>query len=233
MMNLGFIFLLCISVSGLNPGVQEQTPGQAPQSESASQSESKPPEHAPAEPAPTEQVKPGEQPAQQTPIQPEMQPETKPPDHAPQPTTTSPSSQEPESKPADVSPSSVQPKAAGQPSATTKKSRARKAHKHLSKPRKVIVRDGSTAEAISQLAPDMSTAEASHAKENTSQLLSTTEANLRRASSGQLNQNQLATVEQIRMFMEQSNAAMKAGDLQRGHNLALKALLLSNDLVKQ
>lgn len=232
-MNLGFIFLLCISVSGLSPCGQEQTPGQAPQSETASPSDSKPPEHAPTAQAPTEQAKPGEQPAQQTPNQPEIQPETKPPDHSPQPTTTSPSSQEPESKPADISPPSVQPKSAGQPSTATKKARARKSHKHSSKPRKVIVRDGSTAEAISQLAPNMPTAEASHARENTSQLLSSTEANLRRASSRQLNQDQLATVEQIRMFVEQSNAAMKAGDLQRGHNLALKALLLSNDLVKQ
>jgi hypothetical protein len=97
----------------------------------------------------------------------------------------------------------------------------------------VIVRDGGTADTISQLAPDMSSADASHSRDTTNQLLSSTEANLRRASSRQLSQDQMAMVEQIRTFIDQSNAAVKAGDLQRGHNLALKALLLSNDLVKQ
>ena len=99
-------------------------------------------------------------------------------------------------------------------------------------PRKVIVRNGGTEEAFSQLAPDMSSEEASHARETTTQLLSATESNLQHASTRTLNQDQQAMMEQIRTFMGQSNAAVKAGDLQRGHNLALKALLLSNDLVK-
>jgi hypothetical protein len=32
--------------------------------------------------------------------------------------------------------------------------------------------------------------------------------------------------------MEQSSKALAAGDLQRGHNLAMKAQLLSDELVK-
>jgi hypothetical protein len=39
-------------------------------------------------------------------------------------------------------------------------------------------------------------------------------------------------VSQIKQFMEQSKAAVAAGDLERGHNLALKAHLLSDELVK-
>lgn len=95
-----------------------------------------------------------------------------------------------------------------------------------------MVREGSTPEPNSQLTPGMSEEQASHSRQTTSQLLSTTEANLRRASERQLRADQQATVEQIRKFMEQANAAVKAGDLQRGHNLAMKAHLLSDDLVK-
>ena len=37
---------------------------------------------------------------------------------------------------------------------------------------------------------------------------------------------------QIKQFMEQSNTAAAAGDLDRAHSLALKANLLSAELVK-
>ena len=50
--------------------------------------------------------------------------------------------------------------------------------------------------------------------------------------SRQLNPSQQDSVSQIRKYMEQANAAEKAGDVQRAHNLASKALLLSDDLVK-
>jgi len=39
-------------------------------------------------------------------------------------------------------------------------------------------------------------------------------------------------VSQVKEFMEQSSKALAAGDLQRGHNLAMKAQLLSDELVK-
>ncbi|MBV9483726.1 MAG: hypothetical protein JO249_23680, partial [Acidobacteria bacterium] len=44
--------------------------------------------------------------------------------------------------------------------------------------------------------------------------------------------NEEETVSQVKLFIEQANEAMKAGDLDRGHNLAMKAHLLSEDLVK-
>jgi hypothetical protein len=66
----------------------------------------------------------------------------------------------------------------------------------------------------------------------TAELLSATDANLREASSKPLTATQEETVNQIKLFMEQANAAVKAGDLDRGHNLAMKAHLLSDDLVK-
>jgi hypothetical protein len=39
-------------------------------------------------------------------------------------------------------------------------------------------------------------------------------------------------VSQIKQFMEQSKTAADAGDLDRAHNLALKAHLLSDELLK-
>jgi hypothetical protein len=39
-------------------------------------------------------------------------------------------------------------------------------------------------------------------------------------------------VNQIKEFMEQSKKAIAAGDVQRGRNLAVKAQLLSDELVK-
>lgn len=39
-------------------------------------------------------------------------------------------------------------------------------------------------------------------------------------------------VNQIRQFVEQAKAAVTAGDVERGHNLAVKARLLSDELAK-
>jgi hypothetical protein len=39
-------------------------------------------------------------------------------------------------------------------------------------------------------------------------------------------------VNQIQQFIEQSKAAVATGDVERGHNLALKAHLLSAELMK-
>jgi hypothetical protein len=79
----------------------------------------------------------------------------------------------------------------------------------------------------------MSPEQAHRSQQTTSQLLLSTDANLKRATARVLTESQLALVEQIKKFVEQSNAAVKAGDYQRGHNLAIKALLLSDDLMKQ
>jgi outer membrane biosynthesis protein TonB len=246
-MSLAFTTLLLSAMLTGVPAVRNAWPeaqdaSKQAQSGTLQSNESNSPEqHAPV--SQEQQTNPAEQgPSQQVPAQPPSQPETKAPEQAPQlpPSSTDENptpSQPQESKPAEVAPPEQKPKAAEAAKPASKKSRKKKTRRKTnvqsSKPKKVIVRNGGTAETISQLAPDMSTSDASHARDTTNQLLTTTEANLQRASTRQLNQAQLATVEQIRMFMGQSNAAVKAGDLQRGHNLAMKALLLSNDLVKQ
>jgi uncharacterized FlaG/YvyC family protein len=67
---------------------------------------------------------------------------------------------------------------------------------------------------------------------STDQLTVATEENLKKIAGRQLNPSQQEMVSQIKQFMEQSRTAVAAGDLERGHNLALKAHLLSDELVK-
>jgi uncharacterized FlaG/YvyC family protein len=67
---------------------------------------------------------------------------------------------------------------------------------------------------------------------STDQLTAATEENLKKVTGRQLNPNQKEMVSQIKQFMDESKTAVAAGDLERGHNLALKAHLLSDELVK-
>ncbi len=99
-------------------------------------------------------------------------------------------------------------------------------------PGKKVVRNGGTADPVVQLAPGMSAEQASSQRQSTTQLLGTTDANLKEISTRQLSTSQQDSVSQIRKYMEQAKAAEADGDVQRAHNLASKALLLSDDLVK-
>ncbi len=99
-------------------------------------------------------------------------------------------------------------------------------------PRKIVVRDGGTSEPKTQLSPLTSGQQVSATRQNTDQLLASTQANLKAVSARKLTTSEEATVEQIKMFIEQANSALKEGDMQRGHNLAMKAHLLSDDLLR-
>src|SRR3954447_25539239 len=68
-------------------------------------------------------------------------------------------------------------------------------------------------------------------RQNTGQLLDATESNLKKLTR-QLSDNEQATVRQIRTYIVQAKAAVNDGDLERAYNLATKANLLSNELVK-
>ena len=122
-------------------------------------------------------------------------------------------------------------------SASNKKKKSRKhtatARRQAADPGKRVVRNGSTEEPVIQISPGLSDNQASSERENTTQLLSTADTNLQKISGRQLNTTQQDVVSQIRKYMEQSKEAETAGDLQRAHNLALKARLLSDDLVRQ
>jgi len=98
-------------------------------------------------------------------------------------------------------------------------------------PQKVIVKDGGSDQPIVQLKGDTPPSTASNERLNTEQLQLATEDNLKKIAGRQLNPNQQEMVNQIKQFMEQSKAAVTDGDLERGHNLAMKARLLSDELV--
>lgn len=120
-------------------------------------------------------------------------------------------------------------------STTGKKRRHRKtgAGATRSTPDKKVVRNGGTTDPVVQLTPGMSKEQATSQRQNTTQLLAATDNNLKRISARPLNSGQQDSVSQIRKYMEQARAAEQAGDVERAHNLASKALLLSDDLAKQ
>jgi tRNA C32,U32 (ribose-2'-O)-methylase TrmJ len=72
----------------------------------------------------------------------------------------------------------------------------------------------------------------SESRQNVEQLLQSTDSNLR-SISRPLNDEERAMVEQIRNYMAQARVASTDGDLTRANNLALKAHLLSDELVKR
>jgi len=125
-------------------------------------------------------------------------------------------------------PSPTKKKAA--PPAVRKKKTRRKSH---SKPGKVVVRNGSTTDPSVQFSTTASPEQATHERQNTAGLLAATEANLQKLSGHPLNSGQQDMVKQIRGYMQQAKSAGDAGDLQSAQNLALKAQLLSSELVRK
>jgi hypothetical protein len=131
-----------------------------------------------------------------------------------------------------------------QPPASTKKpepaakssARKHRRRKHVTtKPAatgKKVVRNGGTADPAAQLAPGVSNEQASRQRRSTTELLATTDTNLKQLASRELNKTQQDSVSQIRKYMEQAKTAEETGDVQRAQNLASKALMLSDDLVK-
>jgi hypothetical protein len=121
-----------------------------------------------------------------------------------------------------------------QAKAATKKRRRKKttANASTATPEKKVVRNGGTADPAVQLGPSVSAEQASSERQNTAQLLAATDANLKQISSRAMNSSQQDSISQIRKYMEQAKAAEQAGDVQRAYNLASKARLLSDDLVK-
>jgi hypothetical protein len=93
------------------------------------------------------------------------------------------------------------------------------------------VRHGGSKEPSIQLAGGPP-AQASPERNATNQMWGTVDANLKKISGRQLSSTDQDTVTQIHRFMDQSKAAAAEGDYDRAKNLAWKAQLLSQDLVK-
>jgi hypothetical protein len=99
-------------------------------------------------------------------------------------------------------------------------------------PGKVVVEEGGVSEAPAQaISAGMDQNQAAQQRQVTEQLLQSTDSNLK-ALNRTLNSDEKAMVEQIKSYVTQSRAAINDGDLVRANNLALKAHLLSDALVK-
>ena len=192
------------------------------QPQQLSQETQPPPQDSPQNAAP---ASPSAEPPQSG-AEPQGEPSAKP-----QTTATPEAAQEPQK----AKPEAAAKKPASPTRASNKKRHRRKtsASNSTATPPKKVVRNGGTADPAVQLAPGMSAEQASSQRQNTTQLLAATDANLKQISSRPMNSSQQASVDQIRKYMEQAKAAEQAGDVQRAQNLASKALLLSDDLAKQ
>ena len=73
--------------------------------------------------------------------------------------------------------------------------------------------------------------EALHQQLNTTQLLDATENNLKTLSRS-LSTDEQAMIQHIRSYMQQSRTALDQKDFERAYNLAYKARLLSDELIK-
>lgn len=120
---------------------------------------------------------------------------------------------------------------------TSSTTSTRKRHKHPvpapdGTPRKVVVREGGASEPASQIAPDISPAEAVRQRQNAEQLLGSTDEQLKRLAGRTFDAERQETVGQIRNYMDDARSALKEGDVGRANTLAQKAHLLADDLVK-
>jgi hypothetical protein len=97
---------------------------------------------------------------------------------------------------------------------------------------RIVVREGSTAEPTAQLVPGLTQEQANRQRQITERLLSATVETLRITGGRSLNADQQETVAEVRSFMAGARAALDKGDPQRARNLAFKAYLLSDDLLK-
>jgi hypothetical protein len=99
-------------------------------------------------------------------------------------------------------------------------------------PPKVVVKDGGSDEPTIELTRGTSEQQASQQRYTTEQLRTATEENLKKLAGRQLTASQQEMVTQIKQFMDQAKSAVADGDLERGHSLAMKAQLLSEELLK-
>ncbi|HEV2717103.1 MAG TPA: hypothetical protein VGU64_17695, partial [Terriglobales bacterium] len=162
-----------------------------------------------------------------------------PPDsqtQGPPPTTDekqqSPPAEPGETKPAEAAPPAEKQSPSGKKAAAPgRKCQAPSSGPASSGPKKRVIRRGSTTEPTIQFSPGLTQGQAVAQRQSTTQLLAGAESNLKKISNQQLIASQQESVNQIRKYMEQAKTADASGDLQRAHNLAFKARLLSDELL--
>jgi outer membrane biosynthesis protein TonB len=147
------------------------------------------------------------------------QPEATQPEIAPAATTAP--TPKPKTKPRHTAKKTVPPPAVEKPAETPAEK----------PPSKTVVTEGGTQPATPQLSASMPHDKVIHQKLNTNQLLEATDYNLKNIARA-LNADEQAMLQHIRSYMQQSRDATKDGDTERAYNLALKAHLLSDELIK-
>ncbi len=83
------------------------------------------------------------------------------------------------------------------------------------------------------IAADISSQQVNLQKQNTTELLAAAEKNLQSVNRTNLSHDEKAMVAQIKTYIEQSRKATSDKDFERAYNLATKARLLSDALVKK
>src|SRR5579863_2616186 len=97
-------------------------------------------------------------------------------------------------------------------------------------PEKKVVQNGGTAEPKVDLSSGANQQQASEQAKRADDLLTRSDANLKKISGRQLSASQEDTVKQIQSYIDQAKKAASDGDVQRAYNLAVKANLLSAEL---
>jgi type IV secretory pathway VirB10-like protein len=180
----------------------------------------------PAQPPATTQ--PQNEPAQPSQAQPEQTaPAEAPAQTPPSQGTQAPQAQTPQMPSKEATPPSARLKS------TRKKKRPLARSHSATQSGKVVVRNGGASERPPQLSPALNDEQTQHQRENTKQLLTTTDANLKKVSGKQLTAAQQSLLDQINTYVRQSKAASESGDVSRAHTLAFKAHLLSDELARK
>jgi hypothetical protein len=172
-----------------------------------------------------------------------MPQQTPPPAATPQATPTPAEAEAPAQQPPQAQPTATpaeQPKTAEKtktkhprPAGTKKPSGDKGEVAHNNPPKKIIPAEPApTPPQTGQISPGPTSADAGNSQTSTDQLLQGAEANLN-GITRTLTKDEEAMRAQIREFIKQSRNATTENDPARAHTLAMKARLLSDELVKQ
>jgi outer membrane biosynthesis protein TonB len=164
----------------------------------------------------------------------ESAPAQNPPEQPPATTEPAPDPTQTPDKTEPSAPDTAKP-APVTPTKTTKNSAAKKPAKKRSPPNEssiVVVRNGGSSDTQGQISYSATDQQTLEKRKHTDALLTATTTNLKQITGKQLNLSQQDMVKQIHNYMAQSKNASKTGDIQGANNLAVKAHLLSEELVK-
>lgn len=126
-------------------------------------------------------------------------------------------------------PRPIPPKISDKPTTSANNPPAQPSGQPETQGQKVVISPG--ADSTQSIAAAIPHTDDLHQKQTTTQLLQSTEDNLRTVNNP--NSDQQAMIAQIRNFLAQARQAQTDNDLVRAHNLALKAHLLSDELVRR